>query len=129
MLSLAGCTASLLTARASLISFLLLFFLPADIKDGTGSESDGGDSCSTKSDGGSVTSASEIQPKKVKGIGFGDIFKDKAIKLRPRSMDVDSELGTPSEKVAAALYSYVLALYSKPGVNWNYKHNHTRIVS
>ncbi|MGH0180313.1 UNVERIFIED_CONTAM: hypothetical protein FKN15_003933 [Acipenser sinensis] len=101
VLSLAGCTASLLTARALLISFLLLFFLPADIKDSTGSESDGGDSCSTKSDGGSVTSASEIQPKKVKGIGFGDIFKDKAIKLRPRSMDVDSELGTPSEKSTA----------------------------
>lgn len=72
-----------------------------NIKDSTGSESDGGDSCSTKSDGGSVTSASEIQPKKVKGIGFGDIFKDKAIKLRPRSMDVDSELGTPSEKSTA----------------------------
>ncbi|XP_041089157.1 SH3 domain-containing kinase-binding protein 1 isoform X2 [Polyodon spathula] len=69
-----------------------------NVKDSTGSESDGGDSCSSKSEGGSVASASEIQPKKVKGIGFGDIFKDKPIKLRPRSMDVDSELGAPSEK-------------------------------
>ncbi|KAL4657358.1 SH3 domain-containing kinase-binding protein 1-like isoform X1 [Arapaima gigas] len=36
--------------------------------------------------------SSKIQPKKVRGIGFGDIFKDQAIKLRPRSMDVDSEV-------------------------------------
>lgn len=27
----------------------------------------------------------------VKGFGFGDIFKDQQIKLRPRSIDVDSE--------------------------------------
>uniref|UniRef100_H3D7Y7 Osteoclast-stimulating factor 1 n=1 Tax=Tetraodon nigroviridis TaxID=99883 RepID=H3D7Y7_TETNG len=54
----------------------------------TRSESDGGDS---RSDSGS----GEIQPKKtrpvVRGIGFGDIFKDQPIKLRPRSMDVDVE--------------------------------------
>uniref|UniRef100_A0A8C4S294 Osteoclast-stimulating factor 1 n=1 Tax=Erpetoichthys calabaricus TaxID=27687 RepID=A0A8C4S294_ERPCA len=64
----------------------------------TGSESDGGDSGSTKSDGGSVSSNAEIQPKKIKGIGFGDIFKDKPIKLRPRSMDVDTELISPEKK-------------------------------
>uniref|UniRef100_A0A3Q3DDE5 Osteoclast-stimulating factor 1 n=1 Tax=Hippocampus comes TaxID=109280 RepID=A0A3Q3DDE5_HIPCM len=53
-------------------------------KNSPGSESDGAD---TRSEGGSV----EIQPKKVRGFGFGDIFKDQPIKLRPRSMDVDAE--------------------------------------
>lgn len=53
-------------------------------KDSPGSESDGADS---RSDTGSV----EIQPKKVRGFGFGDIFKDRPIKLRPRSMEVDAE--------------------------------------
>lgn len=53
-------------------------------KDSPGSESDGGDSRSE-------TGSGEIQPKKVRGFGFGDIFKDQPIKLRPRSMDVDSE--------------------------------------
>ncbi|KAJ8278143.1 hypothetical protein GJAV_G00084330 [Gymnothorax javanicus] len=62
------------------------------VKDSTGSESDGGDSSSTRSDAGSVTSAGEIQPKKVRGFGFGDIFKDKPIKLRPRSMDIENEI-------------------------------------
>uniref|UniRef100_A0A3Q1BWF9 Osteoclast-stimulating factor 1 n=1 Tax=Amphiprion ocellaris TaxID=80972 RepID=A0A3Q1BWF9_AMPOC len=52
-------------------------------KESPGSESDGTD---TRSETGS-----EIQPKKVRGFGFGDIFKDQPIKLRPRSMDVDSE--------------------------------------
>uniref|UniRef100_A0A672T2V9 Osteoclast-stimulating factor 1 n=1 Tax=Sinocyclocheilus grahami TaxID=75366 RepID=A0A672T2V9_SINGR len=61
------------------------------IKDSTGSESDGGDSSSLRSDTGSVSSSSEIQPKKVRGFGFGDIFKDQPIKLRPRSLDMDSE--------------------------------------
>nr|XP_057915746.1 SH3 domain-containing kinase-binding protein 1 isoform X2 [Doryrhamphus excisus] len=54
-------------------------------KNSPGSESDGGDSL--KSETGSV----EIQPKKVRGFGFGDIFKDQPIKLRPRSVDADSE--------------------------------------
>ncbi|XP_035268778.1 SH3 domain-containing kinase-binding protein 1 isoform X2 [Anguilla anguilla] len=62
------------------------------VKDSTGSESDGGDSSSTRSDAGSVTSSSEVQPKKVRGFGFGDIFKDRPIKLRPRSMDVENEV-------------------------------------
>ncbi|XP_067342123.1 SH3 domain-containing kinase-binding protein 1 isoform X2 [Channa argus] len=53
-------------------------------KDSLGSESDGGDSRSE-------TGSAEIQPKKVRGFGFGDIFKDQPIKLRPRSMDLDSE--------------------------------------
>ncbi|XP_061613922.1 SH3 domain-containing kinase-binding protein 1 isoform X4 [Phyllopteryx taeniolatus] len=58
-------------------------------KNSPGSESDGGDSRSE-------TGSGEIQPKKVKGFGFGDIFKDQPIKLRPRSADVDSE----ADKVA-----------------------------
>ncbi|CAG05454.1 unnamed protein product, partial [Tetraodon nigroviridis] len=66
-----------------------------------GSESDGGDS---RSDSGS----GEIQPKKVKrkgirGIGFGDIFKDQPIKLRPRSMDVDVEGDKASEGKAPSV--------------------------
>ncbi|XP_035980982.1 SH3 domain-containing kinase-binding protein 1 isoform X3 [Fundulus heteroclitus] len=52
-------------------------------KDSPGSESDGGDSRSE--------SGSEVQPKKIQGVGFGNIFKDQPIKLRPRSIDLDSE--------------------------------------
>ncbi|XP_064413328.1 SH3 domain-containing kinase-binding protein 1 isoform X2 [Latimeria chalumnae] len=63
-----------------------------NVKDVTGSESDGGDSSSTKSEGASDTPAVEIQPKKIKGVGFGDIFKDKPIKLRPRSMEVENDV-------------------------------------
>uniref|UniRef100_A0A8D0HU52 SH3 domain containing kinase binding protein 1 n=1 Tax=Sphenodon punctatus TaxID=8508 RepID=A0A8D0HU52_SPHPU len=65
------------------------------LRDATGSESDGGDSSSTKSEG--ANGAAVIQPKKVKGIGFGDIFKDKPIKLRPRSIEVDNDF-LPVEK-------------------------------
>ncbi|XP_051969896.1 SH3 domain-containing kinase-binding protein 1 isoform X1 [Xyrauchen texanus] len=65
------------------------------IKDSTGSESDGGDSNSLQSDTGSISSSSEIQPKKVRGFGFGDIFKDQPIKLRPRSVDMDNEAEKP----------------------------------
>ncbi|KAM8823836.1 SH3 domain-containing kinase-binding protein 1 isoform 3-T3 [Spinachia spinachia] len=53
-------------------------------KDSPGSESDGGDSRSE-------TGSAEIQPKKVRGFGFGDIFKDRPIRLRPRSMEVEPE--------------------------------------
>ncbi|XP_021264754.1 SH3 domain-containing kinase-binding protein 1 isoform X1 [Numida meleagris] len=59
------------------------------LKDTTGSESDGGDSGSTKSEG--ANGGTTIQPKKVKGVGFGDIFKDKPIKLRPRSIEVEND--------------------------------------
>uniref|UniRef100_A0A3Q3H0K3 Osteoclast-stimulating factor 1 n=1 Tax=Kryptolebias marmoratus TaxID=37003 RepID=A0A3Q3H0K3_KRYMA len=58
-------------------------------KDSPGSESDGADSRSE--------TGSEIQPKKVQGFGFGNIFKDQPIKLRPRSMDVDSERNKVNE--------------------------------
>ncbi|KAK2870176.1 hypothetical protein Q8A67_024568 [Cirrhinus molitorella] len=75
------------------------------IKDSTGSESDGGDSSSLRSDTGSVSSSSEIQPKKVRGFGFGDIFKDQPIKLRPRSLDMESEGDKPQmvKKVTPAV--------------------------
>ncbi|KAF7251316.1 SH3 domain-containing kinase-binding protein 1, partial [Varanus komodoensis] len=66
------------------------------LRDATGSESDGGDSSSTKSEG--ANGAATIQPKKIKGVGFGDIFKDKPIKLRPRSIEVDNDF-LPVEKV------------------------------
>ncbi|XP_054978545.1 SH3 domain-containing kinase-binding protein 1 isoform X2 [Sorex araneus] len=64
----------------------------SSLRETTGSESDGGDSSSTKSEGanGTVITAA-IQPKKVKGVGFGDIFKDKPIKLRPRSIEVEND--------------------------------------
>ncbi|XP_050188512.1 SH3 domain-containing kinase-binding protein 1 isoform X2 [Myiozetetes cayanensis] len=67
----------------------------SSLKDATGSESDGGDSCSTKSEG--ANGGTTIQPKKVKGVGFGDIFKDKPIKLRPRSIEVENDF-IPVEK-------------------------------
>ncbi|CAJ1081624.1 SH3 domain-containing kinase-binding protein 1 isoform X4 [Xyrichtys novacula] len=63
-------------------------------KDSPGSESDGADSRSE-------TGSGEIQPKKVRGFGFGDIFKDQPIKLRPRSMEVDSEGDKVNEKAAS----------------------------
>uniref|UniRef100_A0A5F5PVG4 SH3 domain containing kinase binding protein 1 n=1 Tax=Equus caballus TaxID=9796 RepID=A0A5F5PVG4_HORSE len=70
----------------------------SSLRETTGSESDGGDSSSTKSEGtnGTVATAA-IQPKKVKGVGFGDIFKDKPIKLRPRSIEVENDF-LPVEK-------------------------------
>lgn len=74
-----------------ILSLLKRLCVSLGIKDSTGSESDGGDSSSLRSDTGSVSSSSEIQPKKVRGFGFGDIFKDQPIKLRPRSMDMDNE--------------------------------------
>ncbi|XP_033964364.1 SH3 domain-containing kinase-binding protein 1 isoform X1 [Pseudochaenichthys georgianus] len=67
-------------------------------KDSPGSESDGGDSRSE-------TGSGEIQPKKVRGFGFGDIFKDQPVKLRPRSMDVDSEVDKANEGKAAIVAS------------------------
>ncbi|XP_067434581.1 SH3 domain-containing kinase-binding protein 1 isoform X4 [Thunnus thynnus] len=65
-------------------------------KDSPGSESDGGDSRSEMGSG-------EIQPKKIRGFGFGDIFKDQPIKLRPRSMEADSEGDKTNEGKAASV--------------------------
>uniref|UniRef100_A0A3B4BPM4 Osteoclast-stimulating factor 1 n=1 Tax=Pygocentrus nattereri TaxID=42514 RepID=A0A3B4BPM4_PYGNA len=81
-------------------------------EDTRSSESDGGDSSSARSDAGSVASSSEIQPKKVRGFGFGDIFKDQPIKLRPRSMELDNELDkvrhihTHSKELCKVLFPY-----------------------
>ncbi|XP_031153540.1 SH3 domain-containing kinase-binding protein 1 isoform X3 [Sander lucioperca] len=66
-------------------------------KDSPGSESDGGDSRSE--------TGSEIQPKKVRGFGFGDIFKDQPLRLRPRSIDVDSEVDKLNDAKAASVAS------------------------
>ncbi|XP_030430356.1 SH3 domain-containing kinase-binding protein 1 isoform X2 [Gopherus evgoodei] len=71
------------------------------LRDATGSESDGGDSSSTKSEG--ANGAAAIQPKKVKGIGFGDIFKDKPIKLRPRSIEVENDFPLVEKTVGKKL--------------------------
>lgn len=84
-----------------------LFLSPSPLFTGlretTGSESDGGDSSSTKSEGANGTVATAaIQPKKVKGVGFGDIFKDKPIKLRPRSIEVENDF-LPVEKVRVTI--------------------------
>ncbi|XP_075710144.1 SH3 domain-containing kinase-binding protein 1 isoform X1 [Rhinoderma darwinii] len=57
-------------------------------KDTAGSESDGGES---KSEGTNGTSGAENHAKKIRGFGFGDIFKDKPIKLRPRSMEMEND--------------------------------------
>lgn len=86
----------------------------AGIKDSTGSESDGGDSSSLRSDTGSVSSSSEIQPKKVRGFGFGDIFKDQPIKLRPRSLDMDSE----GDKVSLYYWSPCILMKQSLCVSW-----------
>uniref|UniRef100_A0A8D2PNK4 SH3 domain-containing kinase-binding protein 1 n=1 Tax=Zosterops lateralis melanops TaxID=1220523 RepID=A0A8D2PNK4_ZOSLA len=88
----------LLSGKSAFEGTILYRVVPAKIdsyrrynslKDATGSESDGGDSCSTKSEG--ANGGTTIQPKKVKGVGFGDIFKDKPIKLRPRSIEVEND--------------------------------------
>ncbi|KAL6097577.1 sh3kbp1 [Pungitius sinensis] len=65
-------------------------------KDSPGSESDGGDSRSE-------TGSAEVQPKKVRGFGFGDIFKDQPIKLRPRSMEVDLEGDKVNDGIAVSV--------------------------
>ncbi|KAG7524931.1 SH3 domain-containing kinase-binding protein 1 isoform X1 [Solea senegalensis] len=66
-------------------------------KDSPGSESDGGDSQRSE------TGSAEIQPKKVRGFGFGDIFKDQPIKLRPRSIEIDSEVDKNNEGKTASV--------------------------
>ncbi|XP_054478952.1 SH3 domain-containing kinase-binding protein 1 [Anoplopoma fimbria] len=65
-------------------------------KDSPGSESDG---CDSRSE----TGSGEVQPKKVRGFGFGDIFKDQPIRLRPRSMEVDSEVDKANEGKAVSV--------------------------
>uniref|UniRef100_A0A3B4EW83 Osteoclast-stimulating factor 1 n=1 Tax=Pundamilia nyererei TaxID=303518 RepID=A0A3B4EW83_9CICH len=67
-------------------------------KDSPSSESDGGDSRSETGSG--------IPPKKLRGFGFGNIFKDQPIKLRPRSMDVDSEVDKVSHTHPAMFVSF-----------------------
>lgn len=86
------------------------------LRETTGSESDGGDSSSTKSEGANGTMATAaIQPKKVKGVGFGDIFKDKPIKLRPRSIEVENDF-LPVEKVRLTFLSDFIAMRKSLGL-------------
>ncbi|XP_062907148.1 SH3 domain-containing kinase-binding protein 1 isoform X2 [Mobula hypostoma] len=71
----------------------------ADVKDQGSPEQDSMGTTSGKMDGSNCAIATEIQPKKIKGFGFGDIFKDKPIKLRPRSMEVELDtVDKPSGK-------------------------------
>jgi hypothetical protein len=56
-----------------------------------------------------------IQPKKVKGVGFGDIFKDKPIKLRPRSIEVENDF-LPVEKVHLTFLSDFVAMGKSLGL-------------
>ncbi|XP_072901971.1 SH3 domain-containing kinase-binding protein 1 isoform X2 [Hemitrygon akajei] len=72
----------------------------ADVTDQGSPEQDSVDTSSGKMDGSNCAIATEIQPKKIKGFGFGDIFKDKPIKLRPRSMEI--ELDTVDKECADA---------------------------
>ncbi|GCB71314.1 hypothetical protein scyTo_0005902 [Scyliorhinus torazame] len=66
------------------------------VKDQESPEQDAPNGIGVKlaSDGSNSATAVEIQPKKIKGFGFGDIFKDKPIKLRPRSMEIELENST-----------------------------------
>lgn len=70
--------------------------LKMHVKEKGSLEQDGTDGHSGKIEGANGSAVTEIQPKKIKGFGFGDIFKDKPIKLRPRSMEI--ELDNPVEK-------------------------------
>uniref|UniRef100_A0A8C3BCU5 SH3 domain-containing kinase-binding protein 1 n=1 Tax=Cairina moschata TaxID=8855 RepID=A0A8C3BCU5_CAIMO len=95
---------SLLSGKSAFEGTILYRVAPGScsgLKDTTGSESDGGDSCSTKSEG--ANGGATIQPKKVKGVGFGDIFKDKPIKLRPRSIEVDNDFVTVDKSAGKKL--------------------------
>ncbi|XP_032829439.1 SH3 domain-containing kinase-binding protein 1 isoform X2 [Petromyzon marinus] len=66
---------------------------PAETSDSTDSgQRDGGGGV----EGGG---AGEIQPKKIRGFGFGDIFKEGNVKLRPRAAE-DSADGGDCSKVA-----------------------------
>ncbi|XP_042189814.1 SH3 domain-containing kinase-binding protein 1 isoform X4 [Callorhinchus milii] len=74
--------------------------LKMHVKEKGSPEQDGTDGHSGKTEGANGSAVTEIQPKKIKGFGFGDIFKDKAIKLRPRSMEIelDNPIDKPSTK-------------------------------
>uniref|UniRef100_A0A8C5LXG9 SH3 domain containing kinase binding protein 1 n=1 Tax=Leptobrachium leishanense TaxID=445787 RepID=A0A8C5LXG9_9ANUR len=74
--------------RQSHIVITISFLILAGFRETAGSECDGGDS---KSEGTNGISGAENQAKKIRGFGFGDIFKDKPIKLRPRSIEMDND--------------------------------------
>lgn len=47
----------------------------------------------------------------IRGFGFGDIFKDQLIKLRPRSMEVDSEGDKVSHIHTCWAHSFLYYVY------------------
>ncbi|XP_072370277.1 SH3 domain-containing kinase-binding protein 1 isoform X2 [Scyliorhinus torazame] len=89
------------------------------VKDQESPEQDAPNGIGVKlaSDGSNSATAVEIQPKKIKGFGFGDIFKDKPIKLRPRSMEIELENSTinkPSGKKLASAVTTQEPIKSEP---------------
>lgn len=54
--------------------------------------------------GGEPTSG-PAQPKKIRGIGFGDIFKEGSVKLKTRSSSTESE-DKKQDKVCSGSYCY-----------------------
>ncbi|XP_048397306.1 SH3 domain-containing kinase-binding protein 1 isoform X2 [Stegostoma tigrinum] len=84
--------------------------IKTNVKDRGSPEQDPTNGVAVKvADGSNNASATEIQPKKIKGFGFGDIFKDKPIKLRPKSMEIELDNNTidktSGKKLASAVSS------------------------
>ncbi|XP_067896481.1 SH3 domain-containing kinase-binding protein 1 [Heterodontus francisci] len=92
--------------------------LKTNIKDLNSPEQDATNGVGGKTmDGSNGAIATEIQPKKIKGFGFGDIFKDKPIKLRPRSMEIEldnSTIDKPSGRKLASAMSSQEPMKSEP---------------
>lgn len=55
--------------------------------------------------GNEMTPGSVTQPKKIRGIGFGDIFKEGSVKLRTRTSSTETE-EKKTEKVAMINLTY-----------------------
>ncbi|XP_067848753.1 SH3 domain-containing kinase-binding protein 1 isoform X2 [Heptranchias perlo] len=88
-----------------------------NVKDQGSPEQDATDGSGGKTDGSNGAIATEIQPKKIKGFGFGDIFKDKPIKLRPRSMEIEldnSNIDKPSGRKLPSAVSSQEPIKSEP---------------
>lgn len=56
---------------------------------------------------GAEPASGPAQPKKIRGIGFGDIFKEGSVKLKTRSSSTESEDKKP-DKVCSGSYCYFL---------------------
>lgn len=76
-----------------------------------GFESDGGDLSSIKFEGvNGIVVIVVIQFKKVKGVGFGDIFKDKLIKLRLRLIEVENDFFLVEKIIGKKLFVIIVIL-------------------